>query len=51
VPALARRMLAVANDPALVERLGRAARAHAERWSWDDAARATAAHLERVRAG
>jgi glycosyltransferase involved in cell wall biosynthesis len=46
--ALARRMLELANDPALVARLGRAARTHAERWSWDDAARATIAHLESV---
>jgi glycosyltransferase involved in cell wall biosynthesis len=46
VGALARRMLAVANDRALVTRLGQAARAHAERWDWDAAARATLAHLE-----
>ena len=51
VPGLARRMLACANDRSLVDRLGRAARALAEQWSWDDAARATEAHLERVLAG
>jgi len=48
--ALARRMLELVDDPALVARLGRQARAHAERWSWDDAARATEAHLVRVAA-
>ncbi|HXF96559.1 MAG TPA: glycosyltransferase family 4 protein [Gemmatimonadales bacterium] len=47
-PALARQMLALAADPALVERLGRAARAFAQRFSWDRAAAATEAHLERV---
>ena len=46
--ALAERMLALAADPALVTGLGRAARAFAERLSWERAARATAAHLERV---
>jgi len=46
--ALADRMLALAGDPALVGRLGRAARAFAEGLSWDAAARATAAHLQRV---
>jgi glycosyltransferase involved in cell wall biosynthesis len=51
VPALARRMLALAADPGLVARLGLAARAHAERWSWDAAAGATLAHLESVAAG
>ncbi len=45
VEALARRMLELAGDPALVTRLGRAARQHAEAWSWDDAAAATEAHL------
>jgi glycosyltransferase involved in cell wall biosynthesis len=50
-PALAARMLELANDPTLVARLGAAGRAHAERWSWDDAARATLTHLERVLAG
>jgi glycosyltransferase involved in cell wall biosynthesis len=43
--ALARRMLELAGDPALVERLGAAARCHALAWSWDDAAAATEAHL------
>jgi D-inositol-3-phosphate glycosyltransferase len=46
--ALADRMLALAGDPALVERLGRAARAFAEGLSWNRAARATEAHLHRV---
>ena len=44
--ALAQRLLALANDPALVDRLGRAARSFAEGLSWDSAARATVAHLE-----
>jgi glycosyltransferase involved in cell wall biosynthesis len=48
VDALARRMLELAGDPALVARLGRAAREHAERWTWTAAARATEAHLARV---
>jgi glycosyltransferase involved in cell wall biosynthesis len=46
VPALADRMVALAADPSLVERLGRAARDFAEGLSWDSAARATLAHLE-----
>lgn len=46
VPALAGRMLALANDPARVAQLGRAARGFAEHLSWDSAARATLAHLE-----
>jgi glycosyltransferase involved in cell wall biosynthesis len=46
VPALADRMLALAADPSLVERLGRAARRFAEGLSWDSAARATLAHIE-----
>ena len=46
--ALAQRMLALANDPALVTRLGRAARAFAEGLSWETAARATEAQLQRV---
>ena len=46
--ALADRMLALAADPALVSRLGRGARAFAEQLSWERAARATEAHLERV---
>jgi glycosyltransferase involved in cell wall biosynthesis len=48
VAALADRMLALANDPARVEQLGRAARAFAEGLSWDSAARATLAHLEQT---
>lgn len=46
--ALADRMLALAGDPELVQRLGRAARAFAEGLSWEAAARATEAHLQRV---
>ena len=48
VSALANRMLTLAGDPTLVERLGRAARSFAEGLSWDAAARATLAHLERT---
>jgi glycosyltransferase involved in cell wall biosynthesis len=48
VAALAERMLALAGDPALVTRLGRAARAFAEQLSWERAAGATEAHLQRV---
>jgi len=48
VSALANRMLTLAGDPALVERLGRAARGFAEGLSWDAAAHATLAHLERT---
>lgn len=43
---LADRMLAVAADPALVERLGQAARRFAEGLSWESAARATLTHIE-----
>lgn len=39
--ALAERMLALAADPALVDRLGRQARAFAERLSWESAAEQT----------
>ena len=46
VPALADRMLALAADSSLVERLGQAARRFAEGLSWDSAARATLAHIE-----
>jgi glycosyltransferase involved in cell wall biosynthesis len=46
--ALADRMLALAGDRALVERLGKAARTFAEGLSWDAAARATREHLTRV---
>src|SRR5207247_1693583 len=42
--ALADRMLALAADPTLVARLGSAARRFAEQFSWERAARATAAH-------
>ena len=48
VAALADRMLEIAGDPALVSRLGVSARAFAERLSWDHAAQATEAHLQRV---
>jgi glycosyltransferase involved in cell wall biosynthesis len=44
--ALADRMTALARAPALVARLGWAARAFAETLSWDAAADQTAAHLE-----
>jgi glycosyltransferase involved in cell wall biosynthesis len=43
--ALAERMLALAADPTLVQRLGTAARAWAERHSWDHAADLTEQHL------
>ncbi|PYP41180.1 MAG: hypothetical protein DMD48_01010 [Gemmatimonadetes bacterium] len=46
--ALANRMLALANDPGLVERLGLAARSFAEGLSWDAAARATVTHIEQT---
>lgn len=49
--ALARRLLELAGDPAQVARLGAAARRHAEAWTWDDAARATEAHLAGLVAG
>jgi glycosyltransferase involved in cell wall biosynthesis len=45
---LANRMLELAADAALVERLGRAARSFAEGLSWDTAARLTVAHIEHV---
>lgn len=51
VEALAARMLELAEQPQLVERLGAAARRHAERWTWDDAAGATERHLSAVVAG
>jgi len=50
VNALAERMLALAADPELVARLGRAARSFAEGLSWEAAARATEAQLQRVAA-
>ncbi len=46
VEALARRMLELVEQPARVADLGQAARAHAETWSWDDAAAATERHLQ-----
>ncbi|HET7250705.1 MAG TPA: glycosyltransferase family 4 protein [Gemmatimonadales bacterium] len=46
--ALAERMVALAKDQALVERLGAAARAFAVPLTWDRAALATAAQLERL---
>lgn len=48
VRALAERMLALAADPALVARLGRGARAFAQQLSWERAAGATEAHLDRI---
>ena len=45
---LAARMLELAGDPALVTRLGRAARTFATGLSWERAADATEAHLERT---
>ncbi|NNG16210.1 MAG: glycosyltransferase, partial [Gemmatimonadales bacterium] len=44
--ALAQRMLEFAADRSLVERLGAAARQHAVRMAWEDAADRTEAHLE-----
>jgi glycosyltransferase involved in cell wall biosynthesis len=49
--ALARRMLELSADPALVARLGAAARRQAEAWTWQDAAAATARHLSELIAG
>ncbi len=46
--ALARRLLALAADPALVARLGRQARVFAEGLTWETAARATEAQLQRI---
>ena len=46
--ALAERMIALAQDAGLVERLGAAARAFAAPLTWDRAAVATAAQLERL---
>jgi glycosyltransferase involved in cell wall biosynthesis len=48
VDQLARRMLELADDPALVARMGRQARAHAESLTWDAAAAATEAHLREL---
>jgi hypothetical protein len=41
-------MVALAADAALVARLGRGARAFAESLTWERAAAATEAHLQRV---
>ena len=49
--ALARRMLELAGNPALVAELGAAARNAAVAWSWEDAAAATEAHLMDLIAG
>ena len=46
--ALAGRMLELAADRALVERLGHAARSFAEGLSWDSAARATLTQIEQL---
>jgi len=48
VPALAARLRSLAEDPALVERLGRGGRRFAEGLTWDRAAEATERHLERT---
>ena len=47
---LAREMLRLAGDPALVERLGQAARAWAEQLSWDAAAETVEGHLKELHA-
>lgn len=46
VAAIAERMLMLANDPALVESIGQAARRFAESLSWDHAADATESQLQ-----
>jgi glycosyltransferase involved in cell wall biosynthesis len=46
--ALAERMLELAAEPGLVERLGGAARAYAEAHTWERAASATEAHLQEI---
>jgi len=46
--ALARRMLELAERPALVDTLGKQARAFAETLTWESAARATESHLAEV---
>ena len=51
VDAMAERLDALAADPALVIRLGAAGRAFAAGFTWERAARETAAHLEAVIAG
>ncbi|MBA3300393.1 MAG: glycosyltransferase [Thermoleophilaceae bacterium] len=47
---LARRVKELLDDPALRERMGEAARVHAESLDWDDTARITLGALERERA-
>jgi len=47
-PALGRRILELAERPALVDTLGKQARAFAETLTWDAAARATESHLAEV---
>jgi glycosyltransferase involved in cell wall biosynthesis len=49
--ALAREMLRLAGDPALVERLGRAARQWAGQLTWDAAAKTVEGHLVALAAG
>ena len=51
VGALAARMLELAGDPALVARLGHAARRFAERLTWERAAAETERHLQDIIAG
>jgi glycosyltransferase involved in cell wall biosynthesis len=51
VAALSARMVEVASTPALVERLGRAARTFAEGLTWDRTADMTERHLEDIIAG
>lgn len=51
VEALAERLRRLIEDAALRERLGRQARAFAERFSWDRTAERTEEHLERAAAG
>ena len=48
VPVLTERLMALANDPPQVERLGRAGRRFAEGLTWDRAAEETGRHLERT---
>lgn len=51
VPAMAGAMKRVAASSTLVEQLGAEARRFVERFSWDEAARQTAAHLQEVVGG
>jgi glycosyltransferase involved in cell wall biosynthesis len=50
-PRLAGEMLRLAGDPALVDRLGRAARVWAEQLTWDAAAEVVEQHLLNLAAG